>query len=238
MAGRHRAHPTSACSMTVRSRSCAEQPGQQSVCRRQDFRGLLKREHHSGYRFLSRFDGDLQPVSAVANQAASGVTVASFTDTAVTVNPRSTPRRSTGATATVEWNGCHCRQRNLHRLGHAHLFAPGTYNFSVQVTDPDGNKGTATGSATVTAPANTGGPQNLVANPVAAVIKQPFSNVVLATFTDSDPNANSSDSPPRSPGETASRRPAPRSCPRARGTLTSREPTPITRWVVTPSASW
>ena len=135
-----------------------------------------------------------QPVTAMADQAASNVTVGSFTDTAVNVNPSEYP-------ATINWGDGNSSSGTVVTAGngsysvsgtHTYL-APGTYTFSVQVTDPDGNKGTATGTATVSAPANTGGPQDLVANPVAAVIKQPFSNVVLATFTDSDPNANSSD---------------------------------------------
>ena len=135
-----------------------------------------------------------QPVTAMAGQAASNVTVGSFTDTAVNVAPSEYPAtinwgdgNSSSGTVTAGSNGSYS-------VSGTHTYiAAGTYTFIVQVTDPDGNKGNATGTATVSAPANAGGPQNLVAQPVAAIVNQPFSNVVLASFTDSDPNANATD---------------------------------------------
>ena len=89
--------------------------------------------------------------------------------------------------------------------------ASATLAGSPAVTDADGQASvTATanatlGSYTVTASVagittgaaftltNTAGPQNFMTQPVDAVAGQPFINVVVATFTDSDPNAGPSD---------------------------------------------
>jgi hypothetical protein len=70
---------------------------------------------------------------------------------------------------------------------------PGTYSFHVQVTDPNGNKAAAAGTATVPTPSNSSGPQNLVTQPVGAVAGRAFTNVTLATFTDSDPGVSPPD---------------------------------------------
>ena len=89
--------------------------------------------------------------------------------------------------------------------------ASATLAGSPAITDANGRAvvtataGTFVGSYSVTASAagvpagaafgltNTGGPQNLAAQPVAAVAGQSFINVVIATFTDADPSASPSD---------------------------------------------
>ncbi len=89
--------------------------------------------------------------------------------------------------------------------------ASATLAGSPAVTDANGRAvvtataGAFVGSYSVTASAagvpagaafgltNTGGPQNLAAQPVAAVAGQSFTNVVIATFTDADPSASPSE---------------------------------------------
>jgi hypothetical protein len=119
--------------------------------------------------------------------------VSTVTDSDLNANPA-------GFTATIGWGDGSTSSGTITAAGpgtfnvtgtHTYL-AAGTYTFGVQVTDPVGSKATATGTASVSAP-NTGGPQNLVAQLVAAVAGQAFTNVTLASFTDSDPNASPSD---------------------------------------------
>ena len=64
------------------------------------------------------------------------------------------------------------------------------YTFRVQVSDIGGSTATATGTALVT---SAGERLHLVVQPVAAVAGQAFTNVVVATFTDSNPNATPTD---------------------------------------------
>jgi parallel beta-helix repeat protein len=54
-------------------------------------------------------------------------------------------------------------------------------------------KASAAGNVTPVNFALTNSPLNMVAQPIAAVAGRPFSNVVVATFTDSDPNASPGD---------------------------------------------
>jgi hypothetical protein len=141
----------------------------------------------------SQVNARAQPVAAVAGQALTNVTVATLTDSDLNANPA-------GFTATIGWGDGTTSNGTVTAAGpgnfnvsgtHTYLAAD-TYTFGVQVTDPSGSKATATGTATVSAP-NAGGPQNLVARPVAAVAGQAFTNVTMATFTDSDPNASPAD---------------------------------------------
>jgi hypothetical protein len=141
----------------------------------------------------SQVNAQAQPVAAVAGQAFTNVSVATVTDSDPNANPA-------GFTATIGWGDGSTSSGTITAAGpgtfnvsgtHTYL-AAGTYTFGVQITDPGGSKATATGTATVSAP-NTGGPQNLVARPVAAVAGQAFTNLVVGTFTDSDTNASASD---------------------------------------------
>ena len=134
------------------------------------------------------------PVTAVAGQSLSNVMVAGVTDSDVNANPAN-------FTAMINWGDGTASNGTVTAVGagtgnfnvtgtHTYALA-GNYTFSVQVTDPSGTKGSATGTATVSA--QTGGPANMAARPVAAVANLSFTNATLATFTDSDPNATASD---------------------------------------------
>jgi hypothetical protein len=141
----------------------------------------------------SQVNAQAQPVTAVAGQAFTNVSVATVTDSDPNANPA-------GFAATIGWGDGSTSSGTItaaspgtFNVSGTHTYsAAGTYTFGVQVTDPVGSKATATGTATVSAP-NTGGPQNLVAQPVAAVAGQAFTNVTLATFTDSNTNASPND---------------------------------------------
>lgn len=141
----------------------------------------------------SQVNVQAQPVTAAAGQAFTKVTVATVTDTDPNANPA-------GFAATIGWGDGSTSSGTVAAAGPGtftvsgtHTYsAAGTYTFGVQVTDPDGNKATATGTATVSAP-SAGGPRNLVAQPVAAVVGEAFTNVTIATFTDSDSNASPND---------------------------------------------
>jgi hypothetical protein len=133
-----------------------------------------------------------QPVAAVAGQAFTNQTVATFTDSDPNANPAD-------LAATINWGDGNTSGGTITAAGPgtfdvtgSHTYATaGTYTFGVQVTDSGGNKATATGTATVSSSA--GGPQNLVTNPFSALVNQAFTNLTVATFTDSDPNANPAD---------------------------------------------
>jgi hypothetical protein len=135
-----------------------------------------------------------QPVAAVAGQALSNVTEATVTDSDTNANPAD-------FAATINWGDGSTSSGTLTATGPgtftvsgAHTYVTtGNFTFSVQVTDPSGNKASSTGTATVSAPNTGGGPQNLTSQQVAAVAGKPFVNVTLATFTDSDPGASPSD---------------------------------------------
>ena len=132
-----------------------------------------------------------QPVAAVAGQAFSNVTVATVTDSDPNANPAGFAATiDLGRRQHLERHAHRHRPGDLHRLGHHTYLTAGNYTFNVQVTDPAGNKATSTGTATVSAPNTGGGPQNLAARPVAAVAGRAFTNVTLATFTDSDPGVS------------------------------------------------
>lgn len=128
-----------------------------------------------------------QPVSAVAGQSFSGVTVATVTDS----NPNA---GASGFAATINWGDESSTPGMVTSTGvgtfavsGSHSYASaGTYTFSVAVTDPSGTKGSASGTATVTPPSTAGGVQNFVAQPISAVAGRAFTNVVAATFTDTD----------------------------------------------------
>jgi hypothetical protein len=128
------------------------------------------------------------PVSGVAGQALANVTVATVTDSSPGADP-------SGFSAAIAWGDGAATPGTLVATG-----TPGTYDvvgshtysnaggftFTVQVTDPEGSKGSATGDATVSPPNAGGGVQNLAAQPISAVVGRAFTNVTAATFTDSD----------------------------------------------------
>ncbi len=142
----------------------------------------------------SQLHAQAQPVNAVAGQAFTNQIVATLTDSDLSANPA-------GFAATINWGDGATSAGTITAAGsgafnvlgsHTYLTA-GTNTFNVQITDPTGNKASATGTATVTGSNNTGGPQNLVTHPVSAVANQTFTNVTLATFDDSDSGASPSD---------------------------------------------
>jgi|GEM_PF-1164314 len=141
----------------------------------------------------SQFHVQAQPVAAVAGQAVASQPVATFTD--------SDPNAKTADfAAKIDWGDGSTSDGTITAAGpgafnvlgtHTYV-AAGNYTFNVQVTDPSGTKAAAAGTATVAAP-DTGGPQNLVTQPVAAVAGQAFTNVTVATFADSVLGVNPAD---------------------------------------------
>ena len=129
-----------------------------------------------------------QPVAAVAGQAFTNQTVATFTD--------SDPNANTADfTANIEWGDGNTSAGTITAAGQgtfdvvgAHTYAnAGTYNFGVQVNASGGGQATATGTTTVSGAA-AGGPQHLVTQPITAAVEQAFTNLVVGTFADSDLN--------------------------------------------------
>ena len=128
------------------------------------------------------------PLAAVAGQALANATVATVTDSNLSANPA-------GFSAAITWGDGTTTPGTLVATGTpgafnvvgSHTYATaGSYTFGVQVTDPQGSKGSATGAATVSPPSTGGGVQDLVAQPIAATAGRAFTNVTAATFTDSD----------------------------------------------------
>jgi hypothetical protein len=124
------------------------------------------------------------PISPVPGQAFTNQTVATFTDSAPNAKP-------TDFSSTINWGDGNTSDGTITAAGpgafdvlgtHTYTTA-GNYAFSIQVTDSAGNKPTASGTATVSS-----GPQHLETEPVTTAVNQPFTNQLLATFTDSDPN--------------------------------------------------
>ncbi|MDX2035589.1 MAG: hypothetical protein SFX72_02970 [Isosphaeraceae bacterium] len=127
------------------------------------------------------------PVSAVAGQAFSNVTVATVTDSNTNIG-------AAGLSATITWGDGSTSPGVLTATGpgaftvsggHTYSTA-GSYTFNVEVTETGGSRGSASGSATVTPPSNASGVQNLVALPISGVAGQAITNATIATFTDSD----------------------------------------------------
>jgi hypothetical protein len=142
----------------------------------------------------SQVDVKALPIAAVAGQAFTNLSLATVTDSDTNANPA-------GFTASIDWGDGATSAGTLTATGpgtfnltggHAYASA-GTYTFRVEVTDPNGIKGTANGTATVSPPSTAGGPQNLVAQPVSTVAGRAFTNATIATFTDSDFGVGPSD---------------------------------------------
>jgi hypothetical protein len=138
----------------------------------------------------SQVNAQAQPVAAVAGQAFTNQTVATFTDS----DPNAKPANFT---ATIGWGDGNTTSGTITAAGqgtfdvlgtHTYTTA-GTDNFVVQVNASGGGQATANGTATVSG-AVAGGPQHLVTQPITAVVGQAFTNLVVGTFTDSDPGAN------------------------------------------------
>jgi hypothetical protein len=135
-----------------------------------------------------------QPVAAVAGQAFTNAVVATVTDSDTNASPA-------GFSATIDWGDGTTSNGTVASTGTGSFFilaghtyaTAGSFTIGLAVTGPGNTKATATTTATVTSTSNNGGPTNLVANPVKAVANQAFTNVILGTFTDSDPNANPAD---------------------------------------------
>jgi hypothetical protein len=105
-------------------------------------------------------------------------------------------------TATIDWGDGTSSNGTIASTGTGSFFilaghtyaTAGSFTIGLAVTGPGNTKATATTTATVTSSSNNGGPMNLVANPVTAVANRAFTNVILGTFTDSNPNnANAAD---------------------------------------------
>ncbi len=132
-----------------------------------------------------------QPVDAVAGQAIANVPVASFSDSDLHA-------ATSGFIATITWGDGNTSAGTIRSegkgtfevLGTNTYAAAGTYGFSVKVTGRGGSSVTAQGTATVSA---AGRLQDLVAQSVDAVAGQAIANVPVASFTDSDPGATTSD---------------------------------------------
>jgi hypothetical protein len=131
-----------------------------------------------------------QPIAAVAGQAIANVPVASFTDS----DPDAT---TTDFAATITWGDgtesagtiTSAGQGSFEVLG-THTYATaGKYIFGVHVAE-GGSSASNTATATVSA---AGGLQRLVAQPVEAVAGGAFTNVTVASFTDSDSDVNPAD---------------------------------------------
>src|SRR5262249_49213280 len=122
-----------------------------------------------------------QPVAAVAGQAFTNTPVATLHDD----DPNAKP---SDFTAAIDWGDGTRSAGTVTAAGKgtcdvlgSHTYATaGTYQFGVQVISV-ADQYTTTWYATVSA-SSPGGPQNLVAQRVAAVAGQPFTNVTLATF--------------------------------------------------------
>jgi hypothetical protein len=141
----------------------------------------------------SQLQVQAQPVAAVAGQAFTNQTVATFTDSDPNAN-------AADFTANIGWGDGNTSAGTITAAGQgtfdvvgAHTYAnAGTYNVDVQVNASGGGQARASGTATVSGAA-AGGPQHLVAQPIAAAAGQAFTNLVVGTFADSDPGANPSD---------------------------------------------
>jgi hypothetical protein len=129
------------------------------------------------------------PVAAVAGQAFTNTQVATLDDS----DPNAKP---SDFTVTIDWGdgttsaGTVTAADGTFDVLGSHTYATaGRYQFGVRVIF-GANQDTTTGYATVS---SGGGPQNLVTMPVSTAAGQAFTNQLLATFTDSDPNASPSD---------------------------------------------
>jgi hypothetical protein len=141
----------------------------------------------------SQLNAQAQPVAAVAGQAFTNQTVATFTDS----DPNATPA---DFTANIDWGDGSTSSGTITAAGSGtfdvlgtHTYAnAGTDNFGVQVNASGGGQATANGTATVSGAA-AGGPQHLVTQPITAAVGRPFTNLVVGTFADTDPGANPAD---------------------------------------------
>ncbi|WP_165233769.1 calcium-binding protein [Aquisphaera insulae] len=136
-----------------------------------------------------------QAVSAVAGQAFANQVVATFTSS----NP-SLPAGVYGA--TINWgDGSGTSAGTITSTGSGtfsiqggHTYATaGSYPISITVNGPESSQGSASSTANVTAQNNTGGPQNLTSQAISATVNQAFTNLTVATFTDTDPGVSPSD---------------------------------------------